>query len=250
LSLHRVIWPDIPGVGVSVTITGDEAVHAARAKRLEAGDRLALHDTRGKVAVADVTATRKSSRGMWEVEVVVRESVVVAQGVPRVEVWSATPKGARLDEMIEGLSEVGATSWSPLAAARSVVEPREGKLERLRRVTTESLKQCGRAWALEIGTGGGVKEAMAVPSAGSLVVAEATGESYTPRARMGGEGCKSEDEGAVVRVLVGPEGGFTSQELAVLREAGARFCEFGPHVMRIETAAVVAAAIVRDRERA
>lgn len=243
MSLHRVIWPDIPGVGVSVTITGDEAVHAARAKRLEAGDRLALHDTRGKVAVADVTATRKSSRGMWEVEVVVRESVVVPQPSPRVEVWSATPKGPRLEEMIEGLSEVGATSWSPLAAARSVVEPREGKLERLRRVTTESLKQCGRAWVLEIGTGGGLKEAMVVPSAGALVVAEATGESYTPRARAGGEG-------AVVRVLVGPEGGFTSQELAVLRDAGARFCEFGPHVMRIETAAVVAAAIVRERERA
>jgi 16S rRNA (uracil1498-N3)-methyltransferase len=51
-----------------------------------------------------------------------------------------------------------------------------------------------------------------------------------------------------VRLLVGPEGGWAAEELETARAAGARVARFGPHVMRIETAAVAACAVVLDQE--
>jgi len=131
--------------------------------------------------------------------------------------------------MIDGLSQVGAASWSMLESERSVTEPREGKMERLERTAMEASKQCGRAWRLEIG--GVMKFAEAVRMEG-VVVADVSGSAYE---RSGAD---------VVRLLVGPEGGWAPEELQLARARGAAVCRFGPHVMRIETAAVVAAGII------
>ena len=67
---------------------------------------------------------------------------------PRVTVLASAPKGDRLEAMIDGLSQVGASAYAPLASERTIVEPRQGKLDRLTRIAIESMKQCGRAWML------------------------------------------------------------------------------------------------------
>jgi predicted molibdopterin-dependent oxidoreductase YjgC len=67
-----------------------------------------------------------------------------------------------------------------------------------------------------------------------------------PRSSGGGAGATATAEG-VVRLLIGPEGGFTEQELHTARTAGAHIHRFGPHIMRIETAAVVACAAFTAR---
>lgn len=150
-------------------------------------------------------------------------------------VWSSAPKGDRLASMIEGLSQVGAASWSPMTTRHTIVEPGAGKIDRLERVAAESAKQCGRAWMLEIGRGGDLAAAL---ERERVVVADAAGDEYT----SGGG-----DVG--VRVLIGPEGGFAADEIERARAAGARVCRFGAHIMRIETAAVVSAAMVIAAER-
>lgn len=236
--VHRVFVQDAPllAPGERVEVVGPEAEHAARVKRLGPGDAVALLDGRGTVAAARVESTGKVGKGGWRLAAVV-ESVATAERVrPRVEVWSATPKGGRVDELVDGLSQVGAAAWSPLRAERSVVQPRETKLERLERIAWEAAKQCGRAWVLEIGRERSWEEAIAPEVGVRVVLADASGGPYE---RTGAEG---------VRVLVGPEGGWTEAELAAARAAGATIARFGPHAMRIETAAVVAVAVVLDVE--
>jgi len=152
---------------------------------------------------------------------------------PRLEVWASSPKGPRLESMIDGLSQAGAAAWAPLSTQRTVVEPGAGKLDRMHRLAAEASKQAGRAWDLEILPGGDLAAALAGPA---VVVAHASGGPYRP----GGA--------AMIRLLIGPEGGWTVDELARARAGGASVASFGPHIMRIETAAVVAAAIVLDRE--
>lgn len=215
----------------TLTVSREEAQHAVRVKRAEVGERVRLLDGTGGVGIGEVVAVRP--------DLVVRllEYRIEPPALPRVEVWSATPKGPRLEDMIEQLSQVGAALWRPLETEFGVVEPGEGKMERCRRVARESAKQCGRAWIMEIGEAAALDDA----AAGRAVIfgdAAADTGAGTPRGAPPWQGH------ACVRLLIGPEGGFSAREVERLREAGAVGTRFGPHVMRIETAAVVGAGVI------
>lgn len=228
--MHLFYQPQLDGPVPVVTIVGDEAHHAARVKRMEAGDAVRVLNGRGLV-VEGVVATVRKERGEWVVDVRVGTSRVEARRVPAVRVLAAVPKGDRLEQMIDGLSQVGAASWCALVSARSVVDPREGKIDRLRRVCEESLKQCGRAWLLDVGEKVDFAEALR-GARGEVVLADASGGRYV----AGGAG--------EVTLVVGPEGGLTLEEVAMARGVGAKVCSFGVHTMRVEVAAVVATAAV------
>ena len=232
VALHRVLSDDLANDTTNINIVGDEAHHAIRVKRLQAGDRLEVLNGRGLRAIGVITSVHKLPRtGDWAMDLQIEACHTLPRTSPRVEVWTSTPKGARLDEMVEGLSEAGAASWHPLQTERTVVDPREHKLQRLERLLIESAKQSGRAWPLEIHPGGLIEAALRFD--GMLIVCDGSGTPWS-----GSEAAKN------LRILVGPEGGWTDAELNIMKTAGARVHRFGPHVMRIETAAVVACGVV------
>jgi 16S rRNA (uracil1498-N3)-methyltransferase len=233
---HRVYFPDLPeALTGSITIEGDEAHHALRVKRLEHGDGVEVCDGRGLVALTRLSASSKTRQG-WAMELWVERIERRPQVTPFVTIASAAPKGERLEAMIDGLSQAGAGRWVPLLSRRTIVDPGEGKLARLERTVVESMKQCGRAWTLELGTPASFEQALA--GDGHVVVAEADGADYVACGH------------ARVTVLIGPEGGWDPHELEKARASGVTFARFGPHVMRTEVAAVVAAAQVLSAERA
>lgn len=232
MSSHRIHLDSV--VSGPVTVIGDEAHHALRVKRLEKGDRVEVLDGRGKVGVAIVSGSAKSRVGEWEMLLEIGEVCEVSRVVPHVEVCSGVPKGPRVEDLIDQLSQVGVAVWRPLVCERTVVEPREGKIERLRRAASEAAKQCGRAWLMEIGEAIQFHEAIRGAAGARVIVADGSGEVLERRAA--GE--------TRVRLVVGPEGGLSAGELSRARGAGAEVCRFGVHVMRTETAAVVGAGIL------
>ncbi|MFZ4573695.1 MAG: RsmE family RNA methyltransferase [Phycisphaerales bacterium] len=252
MSTHTIFLPDlrtralsapagspasVSGAGARLLIGGEEAHHALRVKRLETGDRVRFCDGRGGVAEGTIAETRKERRsGEWQFDADCGPVEVTPPDAPRLRVWSGVPKGDGLGQMIDGLSQVGATGWAPLVSARTIVEPREGKLRRLERVAEEAIKQCGRSWLLEIGEGWEL--AQVLDAGGTLIAADVSGDEYT---RTGAE---------ALGLLIGPEGGWDPRELALMRSRGVRIARFGPHVMRVEVAAVVGAALVMQSERA
>jgi 16S rRNA (uracil1498-N3)-methyltransferase len=225
----------IPDMGQVMAIAGDEAAHAIRVKRLEPGEAVCVMDGAGVIGEGRVERAIKGGKRegpTLEVRIGARREVAWPGVTPGVEVFAATPKGGRVDEMVDGLSQVGAAVWSPLQTERGVVDPREAKLARLERIAREAAKQCGRAWVLRIGGQKSFAEAI-VGDGVRVVVADATGEAWA--------GIKDQRP---VRLLIGPEGGWTEQELAAARRAGVEVARFGVHTMRIETAAVAACAII------
>lgn len=236
MAIHRILHEDLsPQIGARVVIGGDEAHHAARVKRCEVGDVIELINGRGVHAPSVIRAIRKGRQGDWEIEVEITSVSSEDRAVPRIEVFAAAAKGERLEEMIDGLSQVGADAYRPLLTKRTIVDPREGKINRLRRVAAESLKQCGRGWVLEIGETITLAEAIR-PADGTVVLAaDATGGA-APEERI-----KAAQR---VVLLVGPEGGFSDEEFEQLRAAGVTLFRFAAHVLRVETAAVVGAARV------
>lgn len=230
MGIHRIYIPGCEAVpGDSIEIRGDEAHHAVRSKRLEVDAPIEILDGSGLRALARITAIEKLGKGEWQVRAAIERANREDPEGPSLRVLASAPKGPRLEEMIDQLSQVGAASWAPLIAERTVVTPRTGKLKKSERVAMEAAKQCGRSWVLEVGGEIGFDDALRSPG---VIVADASGEPYAP------------DWSPELTLLIGPEGGFTPDELLRARESGVRIVRFGRHVMRVETAAVVGAGII------
>ncbi len=235
---HRLlIEAPLPPEGAVLEVLGAEAHHAIRVKRLTEGEVLAVGDGQGAEGEARVAAVEKRARGEWALVLSVERRWSVPRVCPQVRVFSGVPKGPRLEALVDQLSQAGAASWAPLIAERSVVDPRPGKLERMRRVSVEAAKQCWRPWLLEIGEVCRFADALQEPES-RLVIADPSGERYSP------------DASARITLLIGPEGGWSDRELGRAREAGAQAMSIGPHVMRVENAAPIATALILDAERA
>lgn len=227
--MHTIFLSEIPESASTIRVEGEEARHATRVKRLAEGDRVRVLDARGKMLICTIAAASRS------LELRVEERHVVPRLVPALHLFAATPKGPRLDKMIDQLSQIGVASWTPLVTDLGVVDPGEHKLERTHRIAIESAKQCARAWTLDIQPAASVVEACR--AGGDTIIADADAPAYQSTGHP------------ELRLLIGPEGGFTTREREAARAAGARFASFGPHIMRIETAAVAAAAIILNAER-
>lgn len=226
---HTIFLPRIEAHPGRIVLEGDEARHAVRVKRVSAGQRVAVLNGLGRRVICEI-----AEAGRTLVLEVISDGTAEPPA-PRIELYTATPKGPRAGDLIDLVSQAGAESWTPLETAFGVESVRENRRERLERVAIESLKQCGRAHLLEIGANAALNDACDTAPDTQLVIADANADRYEPA--MNAER---------VRVLIGPEGGWREDELAGAVERGATPCRFGPHVMRIETAACAAVAIIRD----
>jgi 16S rRNA (uracil1498-N3)-methyltransferase len=160
----------------------------------------------------------------------------VAPPRPAVHLHVAPPKGERAERLLDAASQLGAASVTCLRTARSVVEPRPGKQERWRRLAIESAKQCRRAHLLELRPPVDFRKALErAATAGPVVVLHAAGDPYQVNdTRVEGE----------VALFVGPEGGWTDEELTIARDHDAAIVRLTGYTLRIETAALAGLAVI------
>lgn len=228
-----------------VAITGEEADHARRVLRLAPGDTVELLDGRGGVASGEVTEAGRSFT------IAIGERWRVPRLKPRVDLAAAIPKGDRAATLIEKASELSADRVIPLITERSVVEPGKGKRKRFERIAAESAKQCGRAWTMAVDAPVKLSRLLTAADYDVKRIADlprATGsmqELQAEAARSDTVARPYHSQAESVLVLIGPEGGWTEAERAQAREAGFATWRLGPAVMRIETAALAALAILR-----
>ncbi len=223
-----------------VSLDPQQANHARRTLRLRPGDAVEVFDGAGGVGTG---AVADGGRGVAvDVEAVRR----VERARPLVEVATVIPKGHRGDTLVEKLSELGADRLIPLLTARSVGKPRANKMGRFGRIAVEAAKQCGRAWLMEITTPVSFHELLADTRQQTKLLAE--GPRVEQRMRSGEvhRGLIDLPETTEeVLVLVGPEGGWNADERAAAEGTGCAYWELGPTVLRVETAAIAAVALLR-----
>lgn len=220
-----------PPHGGTAILDGDEARHLARVLRAKVGDAVTLFDGRGHAWQACVATLGRD-----------RVTLDLGQGLPTtpppavpVTLAVALPKGDRQKWMVEKLTELGVDRLVPLLTTRGVAEATDSARSRLERGVIEACKQCGRDTLMEIGTATTIRDLLAGMSAGTRpFLADPQGGSI--------EAALASGSTAAVIVLVGPEGGFTTDEVAAAEAAGCSRVSFGRHVLRVETAAVAAAA--------
>jgi 16S rRNA (uracil1498-N3)-methyltransferase len=209
-------------------LTGPEAHHLATVLRAHPGESVCLFNGDGAEYPAVVAQVTKKEVTL---EVTGRETLGRELGF-RLEVAAPLPKGDRGDFLLEKLTELGVTHFVPLRTRRSVVHPRETRLDKLERAVIEASKQCGRNVLLAVGPLTDWEDYCRRPDLPARRLL----------AHPGGEPVPS-GVGEDVAVAVGPEGGLTSEEVELARAAGWRVVGLGPRVLRVETAALALAVL-------
>jgi 16S rRNA (uracil1498-N3)-methyltransferase len=217
--------------GDRAVLEGDEARHLTRVLRAKVGDTVSLFDGRGREWPA-----RVASLGRDRVELDTTEPTVdpVPVAIP-LTLAVALPKGERQKWMVEKLTELGAARLVPLETTRGVAEATASAQARLERVVIEACKQCGRNTLMEIAAGRPLDRLLAEVPAGACVVIAHPGGAPLDVATM-------PPTATAMLALVGPEGGFTDDELCIADRAGVIRISLGPHILRVETAAIALAA--------
>lgn len=231
---HCLMFSDLESLapGDQLEIGGDEAHHAARVKRLRPGERVGLIGEQGRYAIATLDAVG-GSRSKPLLSITLDHAASEPAPSPVLDVYAALPKGDRLDRMIDQLVQIGARSYRPLLCDHAQRKLETYRPEKLQRIAEEAQKQCRRVWGMQIAPPISFDEAIADRDA---VIADASGGPWTaitqPNPRTA--------------LIVGPEGGWSNTERDQFVETGARVCRFGMLIMRIETAAVVAASVIMN----
>lgn len=234
MSEARFFAPDLEAT--VIVLTGPEAAHLRDARRLGVGQTVTLFDGRGgqvRAEILTLARDRVELRPHW------REH----RGRPTATVLclaAAVCKGPRQDWLIEKCTELGVAELVPLVSGRSVVRPAAGRVERWRRRCIEAAKQSQQAWLPTIHP----------PQPLAVLLAEARpfdrawlADPQAPTS-LCQELCRLPNPPSSAVLLIGPEGGFEPQELSDAEQAGFVPLRLGPTILRVETAAVAAAAMV------
>ncbi len=212
----------------------DETRHAVRARRHRVGDRVEVFDGLGRLAVAVVLAT--PGRGPMRLEPV--ERVEYGPAPRGLHIACAVPKGDRVETLLDMATQLGVAGFTPLRFERSVRNPGAGRESRWRRVLVEAAKQSRRLHLPTIDTLCDFDEWLSRTEVGAAWLADPGAEPLArPADLFAGAGA------AGPMVIVGPEGGLTDAEVELARKMGCRPLGLGSHVLRVETAAVAAAAL-------
>ena len=212
-----------PAQNGKLRLAAEEARHLSRVCRLGVGDVVEVFDGKGHATKAEIVMV---GHGLVELTPI-GPPLVVGSPPFRLTLASAVPKGDRFDWLVEKATELGVERLIPLVTERSVVEPGDAKLERLRRGIVEASKQCGRNQLMILDTPVRWDQWAGLQSDSIRFLADPAGmpASGWPAIRLG----------SFVILAVGPEGGFTQQEKTKARETGWHAIGLGPTILRTET---------------
>ncbi len=233
------IYVDSPlAAATRLALPADSAHHVGRVLRMRVGEPLILFDGRGGEYTATLT---RLGRGTAEVALVAhspqeRESplrIILAQGISR---------GERMDYTIQKAVELGVAVIQPVITTRSTVrldaQRARRRHEHWRRIIIGACEQCGRNLLPRLQPARDLDAWLA--------------DSAQPRLRLLLDGGAEGEAAGLERpadmalsLLVGPEGGLSPEEIVQAMDAGHRGLRLGPRVLRTETAALAAMALLQ-----
>jgi 16S rRNA (uracil1498-N3)-methyltransferase len=224
--------------GGELRVEGEAYKHLFRARRLAVGDRLRVVDGRGGARWAEVARIDRSVAAL-----ALGEPAPGNDPVRRLDLLVPTFRPERASWMVEKVTELGVRAIRFLHTERAPRHFGEGTLDRLRRVAAAALEQCHGASLPEISGPHEWRDLRALTAGAEArwVLDPEAGDGASDRS-VGSDG--SVGSPAPAALLIGPEGGWSSEEQAGLRTTGWRALGLGPRILRVETAAVVGAAAV------
>lgn len=229
--------------GDSIELPPDEAKHALGVMRLKAGAAIVVVDGKGMGYKAEITKTKGKQSVMARTFATVRRF-----GEPSMQLTLAAglSAGSKFDTVIEKGTELGVSRFVPLLCEKGKVKLDDvqkiaRRASRFRKVALAAMKQCRRSCQPEVAEQVAVRDYLAsLETDGPRLIfhpADGAGLSVLDNAMLPAE----------IVLMVGPESGFSDEEVAAAREANFQPISLGSRILRAETAGPVAVALVMDR---
>lgn len=226
---HRIF---VDALEPHVTVTGDEFHHSIRVVRARVGEEVELFDRAGNAA-----------RGV--VESIERDSAVIAAKEPlpsresplALHLAMAVIQLEKFELVLQKATELGVKTFIPLITEHVELRPERyaNKTERWNKIVFEAVKQCGRAIVPKIEAAQPFDDLLAKTT--TKLMFDADGEPPTANRHPPTD----------LTLLIGPEGGWSAEELQRARDANVFIERLGPRRLRAETAAIAAVSVVASR---
>jgi 16S rRNA (uracil1498-N3)-methyltransferase len=236
-TLRRFYAPPEAFAGGAVVLDAEESHHLTRVLRLPPGARVIVLDGCGRQVEAEVQSLEQDEAVLS----VVRELPVTGESPLALTLAVGLAKGDALDAVIRQATELGVKHITPFTSEyseKTTPDRAARRLTRWRRLARESLKSCQRAYLPEIGVVQEFAQVLPGPEEAKII--------FWEEERAGGLTHRvNRLRPAGVRLLIGPEGGFTPEEVAQARRAGYESASLGPRRLKVETAALAALALIQ-----
>lgn len=218
-----------PEIETTHALGAEDSAHCARVLRKEAGDIIEVTDGSGHRYECEITVCTQK-----KVEVaILKEEEIAKSWEGEIELWVAPTKNMdRMEWLVEKAVEIGVDRIVPMICGRS--ERKVIKTDRLEKKAISAMKQSLKVRKPEITEARTFKEMLKESFDGKTVMGYCSEE--TERIAF----AKLYRPGENVRILIGPEGDFTPEEVKIAIESGVKPVTFGDERLRTETAALAA----------
>lgn len=252
--MHRFFVSPKSFASHPVVLTGDQAYQIRRVLRLRLGESVTLLDGLGHAFEATLIALGEADAKFQ----VTRRWIVEGEPRTHITLYQAVLKGDHFAWALQKGVEVGVSRFVPIVCERNVIDDLnavEAKRERWERIIQEAAEQSGRGRRPELAPAQLFQQAVAPPHPPPAAAGGAAGGRLSLLRLIPWEGERAVRlhnvlagcnlaAGARIEIVVGPEGGFTEEEIALARRYGVQPVTLGPRILRAETAGVMAAAII------
>jgi 16S rRNA (uracil1498-N3)-methyltransferase len=235
---HRFFAPDLTTTAPEVTLPAGESTHLARVLRLEQGDAVEIFDGLGTLRMG--TVRRASAQGSV---IVVGAPLTAAPEPPAAMVIAqGLLKGDAMDAVVRDATVLGATDIWPMVTSRTNVPARAAQAahERWARVAVAAAKQCGRAVLPRIAPVRSLAEVV-----GGAAAAGGVRLWLTEPSAFTGAGAEIPLPPSDVWLAIGPEGGWTPEEVEAASAAGWQPWTLAPVTLRAEHMTLAALSVIR-----
>jgi 16S rRNA (uracil1498-N3)-methyltransferase len=237
LRIHRIHTDDALEPDTEISLQGTAAHYLLRVLRVAPGQGVVLFNGDGSDYAAELISAAKKD---VLIRILSRLPARAESPFP-ITLVQALNRGERMDQTLQKSTELGATAFQPVNTERVEVRIKSERLgkrmEHWRNVVISGCEQCGRAIVPPVFEPLELADWLGHASGAARIVLQPGAETALARIEL-------KDK---VELLIGPEGGFSDSELALMRLHGAQVASLGPRILRTETAGPAAIAILQSR---
>ncbi len=237
--MQKFIIPDINSIPCTATITDQDAKHIFKVLRLTRGDHIHLTNGKGQ----DFTGLIKEcSPSEIQLDIIEKQASKTESPI-EITLCTGMLKSRKMDLVIKHITQLGIQKWMPFFCDRSIPTPNPKKvrkrISRWETIAKESLKQCRRSRLPKITTPVSLEEVLNLSRDDDVKI------TFWENATKGLATLTPIKPIRRVTILIGPEGGFSKEEISFIESYGFNSYSLGPRILRAETAAISSSTLIQ-----